>query len=131
MLDSIIKLITAVIVFAFVLVITYLTTRFIGNYQAKSMHGRNFDVLETYRISPNKYMQIIRAGSRYLVIAVCKDSITMLAELDETEIDVSDTDETKKTMSVPAFSDMFEQMKKIKQDESKGQDKNEENEEIR
>ena len=38
-------------------------------------------MIETCRITPNKYVQIIRAGEKYLVIAIGKDEIHMLAEL--------------------------------------------------
>ena len=122
MLDSIIKLVAAIVVFAFVLAVTYLTTRFIGNYQKQSIHGKNFDVIETYRLSPNKYLQILRIGAEYIVIAVCKDSVTMLCKLDEAGIELIKDKDEKKSMSIPSFSDMFEQMKTMKQNESKDEE---------
>lgn len=127
MIDSIIKLVAAIIVFVFVLAVTYLTTRFIGNYQKKSIHGNNFDVIETYRLSPNKYLQILKVGAEYIVIAVCKDSITMLCKLDETGIEPVKDKDDKKSMSIPSFSDMFEQMKTMKQNESKDEENEDKN----
>ena len=38
--------------------------------------------METSRIAPNKYLQIVRAGDKYILLAVCKDTVTMLSELD-------------------------------------------------
>lgn len=39
-------------------------------------------MLESFRIAPDKYVQILRVADRYLAVAVAKDSITLLAELD-------------------------------------------------
>lgn len=119
MVDSIIKFIAAVVVFIFVLAATYMTTRFIGNYQKKTMHGHNFDVIETYRISATKYLQLIRVGTEYVVIAICKDTITMLCKMNKDEIEVSEEDEPKSVTNLTAFSEMFEQMKNLRQNESK------------
>jgi flagellar protein FliO/FliZ len=47
----------------------------------------NMELKETLRISNNKYLQIVRAGDKYLVMAVCKDTVTMLTELTEDELD--------------------------------------------
>lgn len=120
--DSVIKLIAAVLVFIFVLAATYLTTRFIGNYQKKTMHGHNFDVIETYRISGTKYLQLIRVGTEYVVIAVCKDTVTMLCKVHKDEIEIPEADEHKGNVSLTAFSEMLEQMKNLKQDESKDEE---------
>ncbi len=44
------------------------------------------ELVESLRISNNKYLQIVRAGERYLVIAVCKDTVTLLAEMEKDEL---------------------------------------------
>lgn len=118
--DSIIRLISAVAVFIFVLAATYLTTKFIGNYQKNTMHGNNFDVIETYRITNSKYLQLIRVGTEYVVIAVCKDTVTMICKVTKEQIDIPKMDTKDKSgNSLTAFSEMFEQMKNLKQGESK------------
>lgn len=80
--DSIAQLISMILIFIFVLALTYFTTRFVGSYQKNKMAGSNVNVLETFRISNNKYIQIIKIGKKYFAIAVCKDTITYLCELD-------------------------------------------------
>lgn len=82
-LQSFAQFLTALLIFLFVLFITWMTTRFIGNLQKAQMTGGNIEVIETTKITPSKYLQIIRAGDTYLLIAVCKDSVTMLTELSE------------------------------------------------
>ena len=39
------------------------------------------ELIDTLRISSSKYLQIVRAGDKYFVVAVCKDTVTMLTEV--------------------------------------------------
>lgn len=84
--DSYLQFLTVLVLFVFVLGITYVTTRWIANYQKGKTVGGNLEVVETLRITSNKYVQIVRAGNKYLVIAVGKDEVHMLAELSEEEL---------------------------------------------
>lgn len=88
-LESAAQFVTVLLVFIFVLALTYVTTRWVGKFQKLQTNNRNFEVIETCRLTSNKYLQIVRAGSKYLVIAVSKDMITMLAELTEDEIELT------------------------------------------
>ena len=74
--DSIAQLISMILIFIFVLALTYFTTRFVGSYQKNKMAGSNVNVLETFRISNNKYIQIIKMGKKYFAIAVRRETIT-------------------------------------------------------
>jgi flagellar protein FliO/FliZ len=84
--DSYLQFLTVLILFVFVLAVTYATTRWIASYQKDRTAGGNLEVMETLRITGNKYLQLVRAGEKYLVIAVGKDEIHMLAELSEEEL---------------------------------------------
>lgn len=84
--DSYIQFITVLLIFVAVLGVTAWTTRWIANYQKQQNVNGNVEVVETTRIANNKYIQIIRAGEKYLVIAVCKDSVTMLGEIPEKQL---------------------------------------------
>ena len=46
----------------------------------------------------------------------------MLCKLDEAGIELTKDKDDKKSMSIPSFSDMFEQMKTMKQNESKDEE---------
>lgn len=84
--ESFFQLISVLLIFLFVLVITYLTTRWIGKYQQGMMQNKNIQVVETFRVSNNKFIQIIQVGKKYLVISVCKDVVNILTELTEEEL---------------------------------------------
>lgn len=76
-----VQFITVLLIFVAVLGITAWTTRWIANYQKQQNVNENIQVIETTRIANNKYIQIIRAGGKYMVIAVSKDTVTMLGEI--------------------------------------------------
>ncbi|MCR5357736.1 MAG: flagellar biosynthetic protein FliO [Lachnospiraceae bacterium] len=78
---------TVFLIFLAVLAITYLTTRFVGNYQKMQGQGSNFEAVETYRVTGNRFLQIVRVGKRYFLIAVSKDDISLISELSEDDFD--------------------------------------------
>ena len=88
-LESFVQFITILLLFLFVLIITYVVTRWVSGIQKIQMTGKNMELVETMRISNSKYLQIVRTGEKYLVIAVCKDTVTMLSELSADEISLS------------------------------------------
>lgn len=89
--DSFVQFVTVLLLFLVVLFITYGVTRWISGIQKTQMMGRNMEVLDTMRISSTKYLQIVRAGDKYLVIAVCKDTVTMLTEIAEDSLVMEQT----------------------------------------
>ncbi|MCR5687690.1 MAG: flagellar biosynthetic protein FliO [Lachnospiraceae bacterium] len=103
--ESITQFLTVFLVFILVLALTYLTTRFVGGYQKAKTAGSNFEAIETYRITNGKYLQIVKVGSKYIVIGISKDSITNICELSEDEIrQVAGP----AAQSADAFKDLFE-----------------------
>lgn len=77
------QFITVLLIFVVVLGITAVVTKWMAGYQKQQGMHENIEVIETSRIANNKYIQIIRAGEKYFVIAVCKDTVTMLGEISE------------------------------------------------
>ena len=64
-----------------VLLISYLATRWIASYQRGHSFNKNLQVIETLKITANKYIQIVEAGDEYLVIAIGKDEVRLLTKL--------------------------------------------------
>ena len=84
--ESYTKFITELIIFVLVLAVTALVTRWIANYQKEQSVNVNIEVIETTRISGNKYIQIVRLGEKYVAIAVCKDTVTLLGEISKEQL---------------------------------------------
>ena len=85
--DDILQLVTILIILVLVMAAAYFVTRFLGRYAQGAHGGNNIEVIETYRLSPSMYTQILRLGKTYVAVAVCKDTVTKLAELQEDEIE--------------------------------------------
>lgn len=111
--DSYIQFVTVLVLFVLVLAITYLVTKWIANYQKGNTMVGNLEVIETCRITSNKYVQIVRAGSKYLVIGLGKDEIHMLSELSEDQLNLQDAHK-QQTVS---FRRVFDEVKKLKEKE--------------
>lgn len=91
-LDSYVQFVTVLILFVFVLVITYLTSKWIAGYQKSRGVHSNIEMIESFRLTNNKYVQIIRVGQKYLAVAVGKDSVTMLTEIPQDQLLLSSED---------------------------------------
>lgn len=115
--NSFLQFCTVLFIFVFVLFVTWAATRWIANFQQGRSIGTNVEVIETHRLTANKYIQIIRTGEKYLAVAVCKDTVTMLAEIPAEQIHLPD----RPVDSMPDFKKIFEKAKML--------DKNQRNEE--
>ena len=108
------QLLTLLIIFIFVLAVTYYVTRFVGNYQKYKLSGSNINILETMRIANNKYIQIVKIGSRVFAIAVAKDTVSYLCELDEDELIYKESSSGKMLINNDNFKEILEKFKKDK-----------------
>ena len=106
--NSYLQFVTVLIIFVFVLAITLWTTRWIAGYQKSKSLNANVELLETFRLANNKYVQIIRIGQKYLAVAIGKDSVTMLTEIPEDQLVLSDDAQT----SMPGFKELLEKVQK-------------------
>lgn len=103
------QFITVLIIFVGVLALAGYTTKWIAKYQNIKTVNQNIQVIETSRIAPNKYVQILKLGGKYVAIAVTKDYVTMLTELNEEDIELPSSSK-EDSMSFQAF---LEKAKKI------------------
>lgn len=108
--DSYVQFITVLLLFVFVLAVTALVTKWIGGYQKGRSVGANMELLEAIRLSNNKYIQLIRIGRKYLALAVCKDTVTMLSEIPEEDLQFPEGS----TSGVSSFKDVFAKIQREK-----------------
>lgn len=81
--NGVVQFITVFVIFAIVLVLTYFSTRLVGGVQKNKYAGGNIEVVEAVSIGNNKYVQILRVGNKYFAVTVCKDTVTLLGEIDK------------------------------------------------
>ena len=106
--DSYVQFMTVLILFVFVLAITAFVTRWIGGYQKSRSVGANMELIESLRLSNNKYVQIVRIGRKYLAVAVCKDTVTMLSEIPEEDLNFPE----ESSGSASTFRDVLAKIQK-------------------
>ncbi len=110
--DSFFQLIFIFIVFIGVLAVTYYVTKWIAGYQKTQGLNKNLEIIEAIRITNNKYVQIVRAGTdKYFVIAVGKDEISLLGELTSSEMKEINAEETTGAKPPVDFQAILDKLK--------------------
>ena len=110
-LESFLQLIGTLLIFLFVLLITYLTTRWLGGYQKAHSTNKNLQIVETIRVGNNKMISIVAAGKKYLVVSIGKDEVHMLAELSEEELKELPETESGANGTQESFRDILDKLK--------------------
>jgi flagellar protein FliO/FliZ len=110
-LNSVVELITVLVIFVFVLFITYYVTRWIAGYQKTKISKGNLAVLEAIRVSNSQTIQLLRAGDKYVVVGVSKDRMTVLATLTREELQEIE-DVPAQASQGTKFSEILEELKK-------------------
>lgn len=110
--DSFVQLIEALIIFAFVIGITYLTTRWMGGIQKGRNNNKNLHIIETIGVGNNKMISIVEAGTVYLVVSVGKDEVHLLAQLTREQLkDFSFESQQKTVETQESFSEILSKLK--------------------
>lgn len=110
--NGIAQLITVAVLFILVLALTYFTTRFVGRYQKGQLSGNNIQVIDMLRLSQNKLVQIVRVGEKYFAVAVCKDTVTLLGEIDGDKLVIKE----QGTASNMEFENLLKRFRKKEQE---------------
>jgi len=84
--ESFLELICVLLIFVFVLVITYFATRWMGNHEKARMKSKNLQIIETIPAGNNKMISLVKAGSVYLVVSIGKEEIHLLTTLSEEQL---------------------------------------------
>lgn len=108
--DSFVQFLTVLLLFLFVVLITWFTTRWIAKIQKGQMAGgENIEIIETQKLTADKYLQIVRAGEKYLLISVGKNDVNFISELNKDELSFIKKEETSLD-----FSSVLEKVKNLK-----------------
>ena len=105
--DSIGQLVGLVAILIIILVAAYYTSRFIGGIKLGQMSKSNFQVIDTYRVTANKALQLIKVGNKYVVISIGKDEINFITELEEAEIIIRERNQGE----TQSFKQILEKLK--------------------
>lgn len=104
--ESFIQLISVLLIFVFVLVLTYFTTKWIAGNQTSRSNNKNLHLIESINVGNSKFISIIQAGEIYLVVSVNKDDIKLLAQLSKEQL----TDLSFELTNPKSNNDSFQQI---------------------
>ena len=117
--DGAVQLITVIFIFIIVLVLTYLTSRFVGGYQKNRYSNSNIQILEAMTIATNKVLQIVQVGDKCFAVVVCKDTVTLLGEIDKSSL-------KEKELSASVYNSFDSVFNLVKNKVKKSENNNEE-----
>lgn len=101
--DRFAELVTILIIFVLVLALTLFVTKWLAGYQKGQRAGSNIEIVETCPAGNGKYIQIVRLGETYAAVAVCKDSVTLLALIPKEQLALAG----ESSVSAPKFKEWF------------------------
>ncbi len=116
--QNIVQLLGLVLLLVIILFAAYYTSRFIGKMKLGQLKNSNFDVIDSYRISQGKLLQIVKIGKKYIVISVGKENVNYITELQEADLVFKDTGSGGKTAQRQSFRQIIDNMKGVKDNTS-------------
>ena len=119
-LDSFVQLITVLVIFIFVLILTYFTTRWMAGIQKGRSFNKNLRIIETISAGNNKMISIVQAGEKYLVVSIGKDEVHYLTELKQEELkDLSFMNPDNQNDKQDPFAEIYGRLKEKYDNRSK------------
>lgn len=119
--SNIAELLGLLLVFVLILVLAYYTSKWVGKTGAgMATKNHNITIIETLRLSQTKYLQIIKVANKYIVIAVSKDHVEYL-----TEIDGDQLSSFEGVVQTPSFKEILSKIKLGANEKSKDSKENE------
>ncbi len=106
---GIVEFIVLLIVFAFVLFITYYVTRFIGNIQRTQMTSGNIQIVESRNVVGNKQIAIVKVADDYFLVGIGKDEMNLIGKVDGEKLNMQEPE------PVEPFSVVLERIKNIRE----------------
>ena len=104
--DSYLQLVSVLIIFVVVLAATLYVTKWMANYQKGATSCKNIEIIDTCKISTNKYIQIVRVGERRIVLGITDGQITNLGDVNGDELILDGTED--QTLN---FKDVLDKIK--------------------
>ena len=77
------KVIVMILSFAFVILLAYLTTKFLSKTSLGGINGKNIKIIERINISADKYLMIIELNREFYFISSDKNSTILLDKLED------------------------------------------------
>ncbi len=102
------QMMSLVFMLIIILLAAYFTSKFVASFKLGQLKKSNFQVIDAYRISANKVLQLVKIGNKYIVLGIGKDSINVITELEEKEVIFREVNQGEKQ----TFRQIMDKLKK-------------------
>ncbi|MCL2617145.1 MAG: flagellar biosynthetic protein FliO [Defluviitaleaceae bacterium] len=75
-----------VLVFAAVVALTVVSTKWIAGTRYRRASAGNLQIVESIAVGQQAYLQLVRVGSKYIVIGVSRGNVSFVCEVEESEV---------------------------------------------
>ena len=86
MIGSLAQIFGMLVAFAVIVAAAYFVSKYFGKYAVKARENSNIKVVETSRITVDKYLQIIEVNGQFFLIGISKNNMNLISELDADRI---------------------------------------------
>ena len=120
----VITVLFTIVLFAAILYLAYLTTKFIGKkYSISSgMSGKNLKIIDSLSLAPDKVLMIVKAGGKTVLVGLSRDHMEYICDVDENELTIPEEGASAPFSQdlIGAFKNVLsEKMTSLKQKENK------------
>lgn len=110
--NSILNMITLILIFVLVVFLAYISTKFIAKYQSNVFNNRsNIRIIESFSVGNNKFIAIAKIGEEYYALAVSKDNISLIDKINPDDLKNLNEDGTTGPVNKLNFKDILSQIK--------------------
>lgn len=111
--ESIVSLLGVIVVFVLVLALSYITTKWLGGSGLLMQRSKNISIVESYKLGPNTYIQLVKIGKKYFALGTGKDTVEYLSEIAEEDLDLEQYQRlVDKTQNPESFKDILSKVNK-------------------
>ncbi|WDV47706.1 flagellar biosynthetic protein FliO [Clostridiaceae bacterium M8S5] len=83
---GILKIVTVVLAFMVVLVLTYLTTRFIGNKANMFNRSQNINIIEQRNLDRNNKLVIAKILDKHYILSVSNNNVSVIEKIEDESV---------------------------------------------
>lgn len=101
-----------ILIFVFILFLTYYSTKWVSTLRFKTRNSKNIKIIESTSVGVQNTIQLIQVGEQFFLIGVTKESITFLSELTG-KFDKEENEEQKNRVPFEKYmQEFFDKRKK-------------------
>lgn len=83
-----------IVLFVGILYLAYITTKYIGKrYSLSGKSTRSLKIMETIGLGKDSQLAVVKIGEKYLLVGVTPQNVSLVRELDESDLTVADENE--------------------------------------